>query len=141
MGYGFLTLGFSFLAFWMARHYFAQLRAPRTWPTVPGRVLEKRVGERPLGRGIHYLAYARFTYRVGDTDYENDQVYAIAQTTNRLWAVERFIDRLPTELPVHYNPKNPAQSFLILNPQWMGWLAVAMGVFLLPVALTWFVTG
>ena len=111
MGYGFLTLGFSFLAFWMARHSFAQLRAPRTWPTV------------------------------ADTAYENDQVYAIAQTTNRLWAVERFIDRLPTELPVHYNPKNPAQSFLILNPQWMGWLAVAMGVFLLPVALTWFVTG
>ena len=127
MIYGLLFLFFSALAFWAARYFSRELRRTRDWPTVPGRILERGVGE-PMGSGRTYMPRVRYAYRVDGKEYTGDQVYVIRRTGNLPDAVQKLVDSLPDPLTVHYNPRDPTQTWLIANPWGMFWLLLAVGL-------------
>jgi hypothetical protein len=125
--YGFLFLFFSGLAFWAAGHFSRELRRTADWPTVPGKILERGVGE-PMGAGRAHLPRVKYAYTVDGKEYTNDQVYVIRRTGNLADAVRKLVDGLPDPVPVHYNPANPAETWLIANSWGMFWLLIAVGL-------------
>src|SRR6185503_4917611 len=125
--YGLLFLFFCVLAFWAARYFSRELRRTRDWPTVPGRILERGVGE-PMGTGRTYMPRVRYAYRVDGKEYTGDQVYVIRRTGNLPGAVQKLVDSLPDPVTVHYNPQNPTQTWLIANSWGMFWLLLAVGL-------------
>ena len=122
MFYPLLTIFFGVVGLWIARYGYARVREARDWPTVQGHILERGVGE-PMGSGRAYLPYARYVYSVGDVDYTNDQVYLIRGTGGLADSMYRLVDGLPDPVPVHYDPAQPARSYLLSQP--MGTLRIA----------------
>ena len=127
MIYGLLFLFFSALAFWAARYFSRELRRTRDWPTVPGRILERGVGE-PMGAGRTYMPRVRYAYRVDGKEYTGDQVYVIRRTGHLPDAVQKLVDSLPDPVTVHYNPRDPTQTWLIANSWGVFWLLLAVGL-------------
>src|SRR5688572_7009945 len=99
---GILYVFFGGLAFWAARYITRALRRTCDWPTVPGRILERGLGE-PMG-DLSYLPHVKYTYTVAGTAYVNDQVYVIRRTGNLARAIRKLVASLPDPVPVHYNP-------------------------------------
>jgi hypothetical protein len=124
---GALYLFFGGLAFWGARYFSRELRRTRDWPTVPGRILERGVGE-ALGASRSYMPHVKYAYSVDGKDFTNDQVYVIRRTGTLAPAVRNLVDGLPDPVPVHYNPQNPSESYLLANSWGTYWLMVAVGV-------------
>lgn len=127
MIYGFLFLFFAGLAAWMARYFTREMRRTRDWPTVPGKILERGVGE-PMGAGRSYLARVKYAYTVDGKEYVNDQVYVIRRTGDLADKVQKFVDGLPDPVPVHYNPQNPAETWLVANSWATFWILIAVGL-------------
>lgn len=124
---GFLYLFFGGLAFWGARYFSRELRRTRDWPTVPGKILERGIGD-PIGAGRSYMPRVKYAYTVGGREFTNDQVYVIRRTGSLAPTVRKLVDGLPDPVPVHYNPQDPAQSYLLTNSWGTYWLLVAVGV-------------
>jgi len=122
------------IALWMAFYVGGEIKTKGDWPTVPGKILERRVGE-PLGKGRNYIPYVKYTYEVGGKSFTNDQVYLIKRTGNLADEVQKLVDGLPDPVPVHYNPANPADSYLIVNPVGTKWILVAFGALALLLGL------
>ena len=40
---------------------------------------------------------------------------------------ERLVSGLPESMPVHYNPEDPSEAFLLANPKSVFWIAAAFG--------------
>jgi len=136
-----LTLFMGALALWMARRVSRDIRSRRGWPTVPGKILERRVGD-AMGQGRTYMPHVKYTYSVDGKEYSNDQVYLIRRTGNLADVIQKLVDGLPDPVPVRYDPKEPKQSYLLVNPMGTVWivlgfgiLAVVMGLLQLLVAL------
>lgn len=127
MIYGALFLFFAGLGIWAARYFSREMRRTRDWPTVPGKILERGIGE-PMGAGRNYLPHVKYTYTVDGKEYTNDQVYVIRRTGNLADAVRKLVDGLPDPVPVHYNPRNPAEAWLIANSWATYWLLIAVVV-------------
>jgi hypothetical protein len=122
-----LTLFAGGMALWAARHVWTEVRRCRDWPSVPGRILERGVGA-PMGTpGRSYLPHVRYTYSVAGKEYTNDQVYVIRRTGGLADAMQRLVDRLPDPVPVHYDPEDPARSYLLVNPMGTVWILIAFG--------------
>lgn len=133
--YAGLFLFFGAVALWAAFRVSGDIKRNRGWPTTPGKILERRVGE-PMGtRGRSFLPYVRYTYVVDGKEYTNDQVYLIRRTGGMHDKMQRLVDGLPDPVPVHYDPKDPAQSYLLVNPTRTQWILVAFGVLALVMAL------
>lgn len=115
------------LALWMAFYVGGEIGKKRDWPTVAGKILERRVGE-AMGRGRMYLPHVKYSYEVGGKSFTNDQVYLIRRTGGTHDEMKKLVDELPDPVPVHYNAKNPADSYLLVNPTGTKWILVAMGV-------------
>lgn len=127
MIYGFLYLFFAGLGVWAARYFSREMRRTRDWPTVPGRILERGVGE-PMGAGRSHLAHVKYAYTVAGKDYVNDQVYVIRRTGNLADKVKKTVDGLPDPVPVHYNPGNPAETWLLANSWSTYWILIGVVV-------------
>lgn len=125
--YAALFLGFGALALWGAFRVSGDIRKGRSWPTTPGKILERRVGE-PMGtRNRSFLPYVKYTYVVDGKEHTNDQVYLIRRSGGMHDRMQRLVDGLPDPVPVHYDPKDPSQSFLLVNPTSTSWTLVAFG--------------
>jgi hypothetical protein len=111
MWYALLTIFFGLVALYVARRGYAVVSKVADWPTVPGRIMERGVRG-----GRYYKAYARYTYAVDGTEFENDQVYPIPGTYSLAWQMRRVVEALPNEPEVRYNPAQPARSFLVPQP-------------------------
>ena len=130
-----LFLGFGSLALWGALRVTGDVKKNRGWPTTPGKVLERRVGE-PMGtRGRSFIPVVKYTYSVDGKEYTNDQVYLIRRTGGIHDKMQELVDSFPDPVPVHYNPKNPAESYLIVNPSSTSWILVGFGALALLMGL------
>jgi hypothetical protein len=127
MALALLTLAAGAVALWMAFYVSREVRNGRDWPTVPGKILERRVGE-PMGtRGRSYLPYVKYAYRVAGRDYVNDQVYLIRRTGGLADKMQELVDGLPDPVPVHYAPDDPQRAYLIANSMGIFWILIAFG--------------
>lgn len=131
-----LTLLFAGIALYMAFHVSSEVRRCRDWPTVQGTILERGVGE-PMGtsRGRSFLPKVVYTYTVGGTAYTNDQVYLIRRTGGPADDMQKLVDGLPNPVPVHYNPQDPAKSWLLMNSMSTFWLLLTFGIVTLLIGL------
>jgi hypothetical protein len=135
MGYALLTIAMGAVSLWMARHIFTRVRGARGWPTVPGAIVERGVGG-PMGTpGRSYLPRVKYTYAVAGTQYTSDQVYTVGRVGGSVAWVRRLVDGLPDPVPVHYDPRDPTRSYLLVNPAWPVWVLVVFGGVLLVVGL------
>jgi len=125
--YAALFLGFGALALWGAFRVSGDIRKGRGWPTTSGKILERKVGE-PMGtRNRSFLPYVKYTYVVDGKEYTNDQVYLIRRSGGMHDRMQKLVDSFPDPVPVHYDPANPASSYLISNPTSTSWTLVAFG--------------
>lgn len=98
----------------------------RDWPTTPGHIVERGVTPRP--RSYWFYPHVRYTYTVAGTSYTGERVYQIGRQDQKEDAARRLVEALPDPVPVHYDPASPGDAFLIANPSWTYWIAIAMGV-------------
>ena len=117
-------LAFGALALWGAFRVSSDIRRGRAWPTVSGKILERRVGE-PMGtKNRSFLPYVKYTYVVDGKTYTNDQVYLIRRSGGMFTSMQKLVDSFPDPVPVHYDPKDPSSSYLISNPTSTSWMLV-----------------
>ena len=122
-----LFLFFGVVALWASFRVSGDIKSKRGWPTVPGKILERRVGE-PMGtRNRSFLPYVKYSYTVDGKAYTNDQVYLIRRSGGMASTIQKLVDGLPDPVPVHYNPKNPADTYLVVNPTGTSWTLLAFG--------------
>lgn len=131
MAIALLTLFFGAIGMWAAFYVFYKVRHGRDWPIVPGDILERRVGPEMgvMARGS-FAPYVKYNYSVAGKEYTNTQFYLVGRIGSSRKATQRLVDSLPNPVPVHYNPQDPVQSYLLTNPPWTGWLLLAVGVFI-----------
>jgi hypothetical protein len=135
---GLCSLFATGLGFWMARRISAEIRLKRNWPTVPGKILEHGVGEGLGVRTTSYRATVKVRYSVDGKEYLGDQVHLIRRTGAGTGAqIDRLFQSLPDPVPVRYNPQNPSDSYLIVNPIWTAWLLYGVSTVFLFVSLVW----
>ncbi|MDP2307174.1 MAG: DUF3592 domain-containing protein [Pseudomonadota bacterium] len=118
---------FGALGLWYARRLYSDVRVGRAWPTVPGTILERRVGAPMKAHRRSFLPYVKYTYTVSGQAHTNDQVYLIPNTGGYADRIQQLVDSLPSPVPVHYDPKDPARSFLIVNPMGIIWILFTFG--------------
>jgi hypothetical protein len=128
MAIALLTLFIGAVGLWAAFYVFYKVRQGRGWPTVPGDIIERRVGPEMgvMARGS-YAPYVKYNYSVEGKEYSNTQFYLVGRIGNSRKAIQRLVDSLPNPVPVHYNPQDAAQSYLLVNPTWTGWLLLVVG--------------
>ena len=125
--YAGLFLLFGIAALWAAFRVSGDIKRGRSWPTTPGKILERKVGEPMATRNPTYMPYVKYTYTVDGKQYTNDQVYLIKRSGGRVDKIQKLVDGLPDPIDVHYNPKDPSQAFLLTNPTSTSWILVAFG--------------
>jgi len=122
------------VAIYMGAFVGGEIRDKRDWPTVPGKILERGVGEAMTVKR-NFMPHVKYQYEVGGKTFTNDQVYLIRRTGGLRAEIQKLVDGLPDPVPVHYNPQNPADTYLIANPVGTKWLLVGVGAFALLVGL------
>jgi Protein of unknown function (DUF3592) len=138
--YAALSAAFGLLALWAARYVTREMRRVRGWPSTPGAILERGVGE-PMSQARVFMPRVVYSYEVDGTSYTNDQVYVIARTGNLKPVIERLVAGLPDPVPVYYNPGKPSESHLLKNPQGTWWILRGFGVVAILVGLVFLVTA
>jgi hypothetical protein len=131
-----------FAAFYVS----SELRRGKDWPTVPGAILERRVGERMGTRSPSFLPQVTYAYSVDGHAYQNDQVYVIRRTGGLEDQIQTLVDGLPDPVPVHYNPDQPSESYLLMNSMTTFWVTLGAGALglligLLQLLVIWTKTG
>jgi hypothetical protein len=136
-----LWLFMGTVAWWFAFHMFRRVRHERNWPTVPGAILERGVGYtpgstippgEPLRATFRYYPHVKYAYSVAGKEYVNDRLYLVGRTYGSGGVMQRLVDRLPNPVPVHYDPADPARSYLLVPPMWPVWISVTAGAVALP---------
>lgn len=127
-----LTFAGSGIAFWISARLRADLKASRNWPTVAGKIVER--GVEPMQTdGRSFTPAVKYAYTVAGTPYSGQQVYRTGRVGSTRQPAQQLVDGLPDPIPVHYNPENPGEAFLLSNPSRVFWIAAvfAVGAFIL----------
>jgi hypothetical protein len=136
MALALLSLFFGAVALSVAFSLSRRVRDERDWPTVPGEILERGVGfspgstippGEPVRATFRYYPYVKYRYSVAGKEYINDRLYLVGQTYGGGGVMRRLVERLPSPVPVHYDPENPARSYLLVTSRWPVWTAVVFG--------------
>lgn len=107
----------------------------RRWPVVRGRIEERSVGpstttgaSRP---GRYFEPRVRYSYSVDGKPYTGQRI-SPAKAAYDEGHARRVVDKLPDEVDVHYNPRDPGDGYLrptslalALIVMLVGWLVVA----------------
>jgi Protein of unknown function (DUF3592) len=125
--YTLLTLLIGAATLWAAWFVAREVRRTSRWPTTPGRILARGLGEPMGGPGRSYLPAVRYTYAVDGRTYTNDQVYVLRRTGGLADRMRRLVDGLPDPVPVHYDPADPSRSFLLAQPRSSFWVPAVLG--------------
>lgn len=109
--------------------------AERSWPQVTGEVISATVGH-----GRAYAPVIEYRYQVDGATYvdtSDGRAPGFGNSSRRYGAAEAIIQEYHTgaELPVHYNPSNPAQSTLTPGPDWNVYGQLSFGSFLIMLAV------
>lgn len=124
LAYGVLTIAFGALALYLAFHVSSEVRGKRDWPTTTGRIKERGLGERTGTRGQRVVPRVVYEYTVGGKTFVNDQVHLLANTGLEPADAQKLVDEMRDPVTVHYNPKDPAQSYLL--PSSMTWFYILL---------------
>jgi hypothetical protein len=129
MIFGLLYLAVAALMFIMGRYIHREILEKGSWPTTPGKLLERGLGPKmqATGRGT-FLPRVKYRYVVNGTEYVGDQCYLIRGSGGLERQVLKLVNDLPETLPVHYDPANPAQAYLLVNPLSTYWILMGFAV-------------
>jgi len=121
-----LTFAGSAAAFWISIRLRSDSKKSRNWPTVWGKIIER--GVEPMQTdGRSFTPRVQYVYTVGGTEYDGQQVYRTGRAGSLKQAAQRVVDGLPDPIPVHYDPDNPKEAFLLASPSRVFWIAAAFG--------------
>ncbi|HEX3744566.1 MAG TPA: DUF3592 domain-containing protein [Bryobacteraceae bacterium] len=120
------TFAGSALAFWIAARLRGDSRQSRNWPTVSGTVVTRGI-ETMQTEARSFTPTVKYSYTVGDRQYVGQQVYRTGRVGSLSRPAQRLVDGLPESIPVHYNPRNPGEAFLLANPRRLFWIAAVFG--------------
>jgi hypothetical protein len=125
----FLFLGL-FSIFAGIRIYLKSSRV-RHWPTTLGNLLEKKVilslQAAAKGPADRFEVAVKYCYSVGGEHLIGDRLYP----SHRILmadAAEKFKNQLPSEVIVHYNPKDPKESYLFSDSIIFSIIAILFGI-------------
>lgn len=104
-------------------------RAARSWPTTPGRIVQRGIAEYGPASG----SKARFEVAVAYTYTVEGKAYTGARArTGHVLRLEpdarRAADQVPDAVTVHYDPADPSNALLELDSLWLVLLPAALGV-------------
>ena len=123
--------------------YIRTAKRMRGFATTRGRITGREVYddinfsnvEPKYGAGGGYTPKFTYTYTVDGKTFTGDK---LAYTTRgyKKSIVEQKVAAMPDEVDVHYNPQDPSEAYLQLEPNTRtGWLLIALGDFLTLIAL------
>lgn len=112
----------------------------RSWPTTPGKIFDSGVERQRSRRSTYFSPWVRYWYAPGGVKYEGSRIQFAADLSSPSYeeAASR-IESYPrgVNVPVSYDPRNPATSVLVagVGDNWFGEellsvLMLALGVFL-----------
>ncbi|MFX0098462.1 MAG: DUF3592 domain-containing protein [Candidatus Hodarchaeota archaeon] len=111
----------SFLIVLIDLVYIFKVGRTSSWPTAKGTVNQSEIIENYINpRAVSYQAAVRYSYTVNGEPYENDQLRAKISKSVKYYGgsmasaskiTEQF--REGARIPVHYNPRDPADSVII----------------------------
>lgn len=119
-----LTFAAGGIAFWIAARLRSDLTTSRNWPTVAGNIVERGV-ETMQTDARSFTPRVKYSYTVAGKQYFGQQVYRTGRVGSTRQPAQRLVDGLPDSIPVHYNPENPSEAFLLANPSGLFWIAAA----------------
>jgi Protein of unknown function (DUF3592) len=122
--YAGLLFLFGGFALWAGLRVSGEVRKGRGWPTVQGKISERRLETAAQLRSRAYEPRATYTYVVDGVSYTNDQVYLMKGTSGTARSMQALLDGLPETVTVHYDPSQPSRSYLIVNPRSTSWIMV-----------------
>lgn len=142
MVYGLLYLAFGILALLYGGSLLKQRRRTRSWPTVTGQMLERKVEPSPGGRAgrlgppaFSYEALVKYSYRVEGREYTNDKLYHTGWVANTKENREELLATLPDSIEVHYDPAKPEDSCLLAPSVGMAMWGLVFGAIVTLTAL------
>ncbi|HXU71641.1 MAG TPA: DUF3592 domain-containing protein [Polyangia bacterium] len=118
----------ALLAWWMARRLHRETLRKRKWPTVGGRLVERGVGAYLPGSRRAHVPHVKYVYVVAGHEYVGDQCYLVRTTGGLPQQVQALVDRLPDEVPVHYDPADPRNTWLLETPRGFYWLLLGVSL-------------
>ena len=127
-GIGMVVFGVLALSFGI--RLASESSAKKKWPVVTGRLVERDIqrNERAVGRaGAYYEPKIKYTYAVDGREYVGGQMYSRAGQSYGHDTIKKAVDELPGEVPVHYDPRDPASAFLLLTSTGYAVLAIVLG--------------
>ncbi len=120
---------FGFAGLWAGLRVSSEVRKGKSWPTVPGKVLSRRLEVAPQLRNPQYEPRAEYRYEVDGKPYTSEQVYLVKGTSGSARRMQKVLDGLPDEVKVHYDPADPARAYLLVNAPSTSWIMVGAGSF------------
>ncbi len=127
VAYAVVTLLLGVAALWAGVRVAGQMQRRRAWPTATGTVRFRRLAVARQLRGRQFAPCVTYDYEVRGRTYRNDQVYAIAGTSASARRMMRVVEALPSTVSVHYDPDDPAQSYLLPNSRATPWIIGSIG--------------
>ena len=120
------TFAGSLLAFWISARLHRDRRESRNWPVVAGKIVERGI-ETMQTDARSFTPRVKYSYTVAGKEYAGQQVYRTGRAGSSRQAAQQLIG-LSDSIPVHYNPENPGEAFLLANPSPIFWIAAAFGI-------------
>jgi hypothetical protein len=104
------------------------------WPTTPGKIVEREVipATRPtLGTpGYRWEPRVKYSYSVGGVGFLGTRIYPEGAPIHTKDSSQKFLDALPEQVAVRYDPQDPALSCLDALPRWQVGLLTVVSVLL-----------
>jgi hypothetical protein len=94
---------------------------------LPGKIVDRGI-ESLQSDGRSFTPTVTYSYSVAGKEYVGQQVYLTGRVGRTEDSAKRLIDGLPDAIPVHYNPQNPREVFLLADPAWIFWIATVFGL-------------
>jgi len=120
-------LGIGAGALWVAARLRREARRSRHWLTLTGRILCRGVISLQSD-ARSFTPRVRYSYTVAGKEYVGDRVYRTGSVGRLKASAQRLTDSLPESIPVHYNPENPAEAYLLTEPAAYYWITLSFGV-------------
>lgn len=122
-----LTLAAGTCALMLAVRLRRDERRVRGWATLPGKILERDI--EPMQTDARsFTPRITYSYTVAGKEYVGSKVYLTGRAGKMKASARRLVDALPDPIPVHYNPENPSEAYLLPAPASIYWIALIFGI-------------
>ncbi len=95
------------------------------WKTTKGHVIERGAFQPDIpmlsAPAFRYAPLIRYTYQIDGKEFISNTILPrriqLPQHNTKQWA-ERKAQSFPDEVTVHYNPRDPSESYLVMTSTW-----------------------